>query len=100
MDVMKRRGSLEVAQLEDNLEETIKKLLLNGQPAMPVLNAERHFVGLLNPEDVGRYLRMRIQYGDKLPTNQPGGWNYPQPPQNNQPQNPYSGYLNKHGPQS
>jgi len=85
IQVMQRRNNLMVARVEDDLEETVKKLAEAGQKfqvAMPVLNNEGYFVGLLTTVDVARYLQFRQQYGDKMPTQQPQyAYPYPYPTQ-------------------
>ncbi len=125
IQVMQRRNNLMVARVEDDLEESVKKLAgagQNFQVAMPVLNYEGYFVGILTTTDVARYLQFRQQFGDKMPpqqpqyyypypypTQQPGyfagslpnpGWGLQYPPQPTsqrfnpgQPQNPYGGSV-------
>jgi Zn-dependent protease/CBS domain-containing protein len=71
VDVMRRRGSLEVARPTDDLEPVLKRLAETRQPVMPVLNTEGYFIGLLTPVDVARFLQMRMRFGDNLPPIQP-----------------------------
>ncbi len=71
VEIMQRRGSLEIARATENLEEVVKRLNEKQQAIMPVLNSEGYFVGLLTVLDVARYLQIRQRFGDNVPPQMP-----------------------------
>lgn len=64
-DIMTWRARLQVANLEDDLEETVKRMAENKQVWMPVLNEEKYFVGLMSLQDVTNYVRFMERWGNK-----------------------------------
>jgi Zn-dependent protease/CBS domain-containing protein len=71
VEIMQRRGNLEIARPTESLEDIVKRMTEKKQAVMPVLNSEGYFVGLLTLLDVTRYLQIRQRFGDNVPSQIP-----------------------------